>query len=352
MPSEKPFIIPVFIPHAGCLHQCAFCNQAKITSVRRQLLSSEQFRLLVEGFLNYKGSRRKLVQIAFYGGTFLGLEKNDIERLLREADRFVQAGKVDGIRFSTRPDTVDQKRLDIIRDFPVSTIELGVQSMDDRVLKQSRRGHTAADTERAFYLLREQGYEVGMQMMVGLPGENHASALDTGKKIAALSPDMVRIYPTVVIENSPLARWYRDGKYMPLPLDACVTLVKQLYLLFQEKNIRVIRMGLQASEDFEKGTSILAGPYHPAFGHMIYSEIFLDILSAALTVQNIPQKSVPHGTISIRVHPRNISKMRGMNNKNIDILKRQFHLTAVDVTPDDMLGEDAFMVQDTRTLPQ
>jgi histone acetyltransferase (RNA polymerase elongator complex component) len=335
MPPAKPFIIPIFIPHAGCPHQCAFCNQKTVTSTESKLISPEQFRLLVNGYLNYKGERRGTVQIAFYGGTFLGMEKAVVEELLKEAACFVETGAVDNIRFSTRPDSIDHERLEWIRPFPVSAVELGVQSMDDRVLAMSKRGHTAEDTEIAVRLLKQRNYEIGIQMMTGLPGDDDAGSLRTAKKIIALSPDFVRIYPAVVLENSLLARWYRHGMYSPMPLEKCVTLVKQLYLLFKESGIPVIRMGLQASEDFEKGVNILGGPYHPAFGHLVYSEIFLDKASSMIASEKPPYKK-----ISLIVHPRAISKMQGMGNHNIEILKHKFSIGTIKILPDPGLSED------------
>ncbi|MDM8526492.1 radical SAM protein [Desulfococcaceae bacterium HSG8] len=326
---DKPFIIPIFIPHAGCPHQCIFCNQHAITGAKGKIISPENLRLVVSGFLNYKGEQRKTVQIAFYGGTFLNLPENETVPLLREAARFVEAGDADSIRFSTRPDSIREDRLDMIKDFPVSTIEIGVQSMDDRVLSMSRRGHTASDTEEAVHLLKARNYEAGLQMMVGLPGDSHEKSLDTARKLSELSPDFVRIYPTMVLADSPLAKLHEYGKYVPMPLDECVTLVKTIYLLFREKGIPVIRMGLQLSEDFEKGTVILAGPYHPAFGHLVHSEIFLDKASAAISSANFSRDK-----LTIKVHPRSHSKMQGIKNKNIEILKDKFDISEIEIISD------------------
>ncbi|MCK4468101.1 MAG: radical SAM protein, partial [Desulfobacterales bacterium] len=260
--KNKPFIIPVFLPNVGCPHQCAFCNQTAITGKKQKTISTEKLGSYINEFLNYKGPRRKRVQIAFYGGNFLGLKGDYISSLLHEASKFVNQGKVDSIRFSTRPDTIDNERLDLLKQFPVATIELGVQSMDDNVLAMSRRGHTSLDTEKAVCLLKKRDYEIGLQMMVGLPGDDEAGALASGYRIAELYPDFVRIYPTLVLDKSPLAGWYRKGRYAPLSLQQCVTLVKRLYLLFREKGINVIRRGLQAAESLSKGSTILAGPYH------------------------------------------------------------------------------------------
>ncbi len=333
--SSKPFIIPFFIPHAGCPHRCIFCNQMAITSQKLITIASETFRRQVIEFLKFKGKNKKPVQVAFYGGNFLGQKKENIVSLLSEASRFVQDGCVDSIRFSTRPDTIDNKRLNLLKDYPVTTIELGVQSLDNRVLARSRRGHTAADTEHAVQLLKDRDYEIGLQMMIGLPGDDEATAILSAQGIAALSPNFVRIYPTVVLAGSPLAKWYAQGKYTPLTLNNAVSLTKRLYLLFAEKKISVIRMGLQANEDLLKGTTLLAGPHHPSFGHLVYAEIFLDKVGAILAGYTGNSE-----TITLSVHPRSVSKLQGIRNQNIDTLKKEFKLQAVHILPDDSLDED------------
>jgi len=205
--------------------------------------------------------------------------------------------------------------------------------MNDTVLARSGRGHTAADTERAVSRLREEGFEIGVQMMVGLPGDNNAGAITSALRIADLAPDFVRIYPTVVLKHSLLARWYRNGDYTPLPLESCVTLVKELYLLFTEKRIPVIRMGLQGSDDSDFAASLLAGPFHPAFGHLVYSEIFFDRATSVLRLM-----SGLSGTVTFRVHPRSVSRLRGQKNRNIGLLKRKFHLDTIRIITDPALG--------------
>ena len=334
---QKPLVIPVFLPHLGCPHKCAFCDQSVITGAGHDYNITEKLKSLVDKFLNYKKENRSTVQIAFYGGNFLGLEKKLILSLLAESAKFIDKGKVDSIRFSTRPDTIDEERLKVIQDFPVSTIEIGVQSMNDRVLAKAKRGHTSRDTINAFRLLKKYGYTIGAQMMVGLPEDNDIISLETGRRIVRLSPDFVRIYPTVVIAGSLLSKWYKNGEYTPMPIDGCVTLVKLLYLMFKKNGIRVIRMGLQASMDLDKDSTILAGPYHPAFGHMVFSEFFLDM--AAKLVESGGKANAT--AIKIRVNPNSISKMRGLKNKNIEILKQRFSIKAVSIVADPSIGIEA-----------
>jgi histone acetyltransferase (RNA polymerase elongator complex component) len=341
--AKRPLIIPVFIPHFGCPHQCAFCNQRSITSSKDNTLSLQSLRTRIDNFLEFKGNNRETVQIAFFGGNFLGQTKDNIRAFLFEAKKFVTSGKVDSIRFSTRPDTIDHDRLAVIKDFPVSTIELGVQSMDDRVLELAKRGHNSLHTQEAVLLLKEHGYEIGLQMMVGLPGESQIGAYTTGEKIAALSPDFVRIYPTVVLRGSPLANDYKNKKYSPIPLDVCVSTVKELFLLFKKRGIPVIRMGLQASNDLDQGSEILAGPYHPSFGHLVFSEIFLDN-AASLLESNGSLKGSVTDNIIIKVHPRSISKMRGLKNQNISKLKKKFNIKRITIAADENIGQDSVVI--------
>lgn len=326
------------MPHAGCPHRCVFCNQSSITGVDSRHLKisvTDQ----VERFLKFKSQRRNNVQIAFFGGNFLGIKTDEIKRLLAEATQFIKVGRVSSIRFSTRPDTVDDRRLNMIKEFPVATIELGVQSMDDRVLSATKRGHTAADTEKAIQCLKEFDFEIGLQIMVGLPGDTPERLRASVQRIVALKPDFIRIYPTLVLAGSPLAAWYKKGDYVPLSLEDAVTQVTALYRVFKNENIRVIRMGLQATEDLEKEASILAGPYHPAFGHLVHSQIFLDKAISALKSVN------PRGNgVVLHVHPQSVPKMRGLKNDNIKKLRATLDLQSLEIVSDNSLKEDQLKV--------
>jgi histone acetyltransferase (RNA polymerase elongator complex component) len=330
----KPFIIPVFIPHAGCPHQCVFCNQKAITRSEARVPSTAQIEAAIRSHLKYLAPSRKPVQIAFFGGNFLGIGRLEILRLLNAAANFVHEGVVDGIRFSTRPDTITKDRLELLSEFPVSTIEIGAQSMNDAVLTMSRRGHTAQDTARAVGQAKAGGYEVGIQMMVGLPGDDDAGAISTGRQIAALCPDFVRIYPAVVLEHSPLADWYRKGRYTPLSLSAGVSLVKRLYLMFQENSIPVVRIGLQATADLENRSILLAGPFHPAFGHLVIAEIYRDRV-----VEMINSIGRDLASVTLCVNPKRISTMRGLNNENIRYLKNRFDIWHIDVSGDPLMPD-------------
>jgi len=331
-----PLIVPVFMPHAGCPHRCVFCDQRSVTGKPPAIPDAKHIDRAMEIYANEPNDRP--VQIAFYGGNFLGLPKNTIRSLLAAATRFVAAGRADGIRFSTRPDTISDERLALMGNYPVSIVEIGAQSMSDRVLAQSRRGHLACDTIQAVERLDAFGYQTGVQMMIGLPGDDIKTVLCTGRKIAALAPAFVRIYPTIVLAGSPLGRLYAKGQYHPLDLAAAVDLTKQLLVLFHGYHIPVIRMGLQASAELDTGSSVMAGPYHPAFGHLVYDALFFDAVMTGLGTDP------PGDAIDIFVHSRNISKMRGLSNRNIQQLTDHFHPRRITVGTDDSIDLDSVVV--------
>jgi histone acetyltransferase (RNA polymerase elongator complex component) len=336
----KPFIIPVFIPHAGCPHQCSFCNQKVISGQGSGRISRQAVREQADRFLAFPHDKRRTVQISFYGGNFLGLPRESIRSLLDEAVDLIEQGTAEGIRFSTRPDTISSETLKIIRDYPIQTVEIGVQSMDDTVLDKARRGHTALDTVKALGHLAKTPYEVGLQMMTGLPGDSDSSTRMTARKIAEFAPAFVRIYPTLVLKGSPLAGWYTAGKFRPLTLDETVARVKSLYLFFQNQSIPVIRMGLQASEELDSEQTVLAGPYHPAFGHLVLSSIWLDKATELLSSEKTSsEKAVLH------VRPENISKLRGLRNQNIRKLMQQFKMKAIEVLPDEKLTDEEIRLE-------
>ncbi|MFA6008399.1 MAG: radical SAM protein [Desulfobacteraceae bacterium] len=345
---RKPFIVPVFIPHEGCPHRCIFCDQSAITGKAGHVPSRESLKEYIDGYLKYAGPDRYPVQISFYGGTFLGLENETIIRLLSLASVYVEQGRAHGIRFSTRPDSVTKEKLDLIQPFPVRTVELGVQSMDDTVLALSNRGHLASHTEAAATLLVQRGYEMGLQIMTGLPGDDLQKSQKTVERLSRLKPAFLRIYPVLVLKGSALARLFLNGQYAPIELHEAVDQVKRLYLYLKGKNIPVIRMGLQASEELDNGSVVLAGPYHPSFGHLVFSAIFFDMAVKMLqkeTIQGENKQAVFY------VHSKNISKLRGLKNNNLDVLKALFHLDSIRVVPDDSLDMEIFKtVNDSMTM--
>ena len=330
---RKPFIIPIFLPHSGCPHRCVFCNQTAITGNSERFPTAEGLRAQIDRQLSYKGKNRGKTQISFYGGNFLGLPMEKIRMCLETATGYADSNLIDSIRFSTRPDTITPTTLEWIASYPVSTIEIGVQSMAENVLFLSRRGHTAERTRQAMILLKQTAYEIGMQLMIGLPGDNEVAAALTVREIVKMAPAFVRIYPTLVIEGSRLARWYQQNRYRPQSLDACVARLKNMYQLLTTHGIKVVRMGLQATDGLSAG-SVIAGPYHPSLGHMVLSEIMLEKADDALRLLGPSQSEV-----RLRVHPRSISRMQGLRRQNLEALRNAHRLAAIHLLADPRMPE-------------
>jgi histone acetyltransferase (RNA polymerase elongator complex component) len=280
------------------------------------------------------------VEVAFYGGNFLGLSEAYRQSLLDEAQTFVENGKVDGIRFSTRPESITEDNLAALAPYSVRGVELGAQSMDDQILRLSRRGHTAQDTENAVERLKAFAVKVGIQIMPGLPGDTAETILETGRRVVELQPDFVRIYPTVVVENTVLETWYRAGRFAPLSLADAVAVSKRLYVLFEGNGIPVIRMGLQGTEALSRSGALVAGPFHPAFGHLVHSAVFLDHAIKALEGQE------PLGErLIIKANPRDVPKIRGLKNQNMTELTRRFHLRQLQVLEDRTVPEEMLRIE-------
>lgn len=317
---QKPLVIPVFIPHSGCPHQCAFCNQSIITSQESNLPDKTAIYNIVTQYLQYKGKRER-VELAFFGGNFLGLATETIIRLLDMVQPYIKGGKIDGIRFSTRPDTITRSALELVKPYNISAVEIGVQSMNDEVLSESKRGHTCMDTINAIALLKAYPFKVGVQVMVGLPGDTQVSLFESTKKVACLAPDFARIYPLMVLKGSLLEHWYSQGRYTPLSLEKSIWLVKEMVGIFKAADIKVIRMGLQASDMMEDESMVLAGPWHPAFGHLVFSEILYD-----LACNKIDQYQLRAGyrKLVLSVHPKSESRLRGDKNINLKRLNRRY----------------------------
>ena len=343
MSGSRPFVIPIFLVHQGCPHKCVFCNQALITAHPPQLPTRQQFHKQVAEFLRYRGTRRNRVQIAFFGGNFLGLDKVDAKRLLGWSQQWVDRRKVDGIRFSTRPDTINSATLDILKKFSVETIELGVQSMNDKVLIASARGHSAADTRKAVSLIRQclPDCELGIQLMIGLPQDTPQQALDSARTVVSLKPDFVRIYPTLVLADSPLATLYRQNKYVPLGLDQAVELCARIFCIFKHRDINVIRMGLQATDELQRPGAILAGPFHPSFGQLVLSKICLETILATLAGPMAGQQLQ-----RLAAHPSMVSCVRGQHNSNLSCLESLGRIFSGTIESDTSLNPDQLTIND------
>ncbi|MCK5695187.1 MAG: radical SAM protein [Desulfobacula sp.] len=338
----KPLVIPVFIPHSGCPHQCVFCNQSIITNQKSRVPTLPRMpdktaiHQIVTEYLQYKGLR-KYVELAFFGGNFLGLEHEIIIQLLDLVQPYIHTKKIDGIRFSTRPDTISQQTLDLVHPYKLSAIELGVQSMNDEVLSKSRRGHTSMDTLKAINLLKEYPYKIGVQVMVGLPGDHEESLFESTKKVAQFAPDFARIYPLMVLKDSLMEQWYTQGRYQPLTLEESIRLVKGMVQIFKAAKVDIIRMGLQASDMMEDESMVLAGPWHPAFGHLVFSELFYDSVCNKIDRSLELLKSE---RLDLIVHPKSESRLRGDKNINLKRLELRYPSLKFSIRLDAALSAD------------
>lgn len=299
--------MPFFIPHQGCPHECAFCNQWNITGHSGR--EDQDVAAKVQAALASVKAQPGEVEAAFYGGSFTGLSLAEQLFWLEQAFFLKKQGLLTGIRLSTRPDYISEEILDLLWAYGVTTIELGVQSLDDRVLLASRRGHIAADTERATALIRRYPFALIYQLMPGLPQDTPELSLHTAKRTVLLHPDGARIYPTVVLEGTALAGWYRQGLYQPWSLPEAVEASADMFALFSLYGIPVIRLGLQATESLE--TQLLAGPWHPAFGELVKSRLMI-----RQARQLLRRLDAQQGYAAICFHPGDMSKVLGQGRAN------------------------------------
>ena len=246
--KRRPLIIPVFIPNQGCPHRCIFCQQEKITSQRSLPVNRHTVQETLDAaILSRRFDTGRNPEVAFYGGTFTSLPRQKMSELLGAVRPYLEQGLFKSIRISTRPDALDEDRLGLLRRFGVSTVELGTQSMDDEVLNLIHRGHTARDTVRSVSLLKEHGFRVGVQLMPGLPGDSEEGFLETVEKVRKLRPDMVRLYPAVVISDTEMARWWKEKRYQPLRLEQAARICAEGCIRLEGADIPVIRIRLMSS---------------------------------------------------------------------------------------------------------
>lgn len=332
--------MPFFISHRGCPHRCVFCNQEKIAGANGDLPTAEEIRATVAAYQHSSGCRQ--VAVAFYGGSFTGLTREDQVRLLQPLQALLAKGEVSSIRVSTRPDSLDASAAAFLSASRVRTVELGVQSLDDRVLAEAERGHCAADVERAVSCLKGEGISVGLQLMPGLPGDSAEISVATLTRALILQPDFLRIYPTLVVAGAALARRFAEGRYTPLTLAEAVCLCKMLLHQALLAGVPVVRMGLQPTTDLERAGTILAGPFHPAFRQLVEAELCFDLL-----VKLIPPAAAGGGPYTISCSPARIADVVGQKRSNMQRLLRERGIRIARIlgdprlTPFDLIVEDS-----------
>lgn len=323
--------IPIFIPHLGCPNACVFCNQRTISGA--QHFDAAEVDAQIAQALDTT-TEADTAEIAFFGGSFTGIDRELMCYLLDVAERYVQqplAGKarVVGIRMSTRPDYISDEIMQILARYSVRTVELGVQSLDDAVLAASGRGHDAACAERACRMLLDAGYEVVGQTMIGLPGSTLQSEIDTAQRLCGIGVQAARIYPTVVFADTALCRMMREGQYQPLTLDGAIERSAEVLRVFEESGVRVIRIGLCASDNLTDPALALAGANHPALGELVRSELYYQKLRKLLSGAPAPVQTVyiPARELSVAIgqHRQNLLRLRAQFGAQLQMVASDCH---------------------------
>lgn len=300
--------VAFFVPMVGCPHRCSFCDQNSITGESGIPTPEEVDKTLKKAARELHGFAEKS-EIAFFGGSFTMIPEELMRSLLEPAKKWIDRKAFSGIRISTRPDAINEPVLKMLKEYGVTSIELGAQSCSDAVLEKNRRGHTFEDTQKACALIKEHGFSLGLQMMTGMPGSTKEDDMLTAARFAALRPETMRIYPTLVLKNTPMAKWFEDGEYSPQTVDEAAAECAELLDVFELYGIKVIRLGLHAEISLED--NLIAGPYHPAFREICESIRFRKKIAPMLT-------RLPKGSYDLFVAPSDVSKCAGQHRSNIE----------------------------------
>ena len=339
---KKEYIIPIFVPHLGCPNNCTFCNQKKISG-QTKMVTKQDVKDTIEYYLKNFKDDHKYVEVAFFGGSFTAIEKEKQEELLEAVQEYIHNKKVHSIRVSTRPDCIDKDILKRLKKYNVKTIELGVQSTNNYILSRCKRGHTVEDVKKASKLIRRYGFILGHQMMVGLPESTKQDEINTAKELIKLKPEIVRIYPVLVIKDTELAEEYQRGEYTPLTVGQAVERCKEIVDLFNRKKITVIRIGLQNTEEITdpslKESSVVAGPYHPAFRQLVESSMWYDSIVNVIKMVNAKVKKV-----RIKANDKNVNNIIGHKKENITKLKEVYDVDVI-IEKDDNIKPGKFELE-------
>jgi len=309
----RTYNIPVFVPHKGCPFDCVFCNQRKITGTTTDVTPND-VENIIEEHLKTLPREDRYIEVAFFGGSFTGIPMNEQSALMSAVAKF--GTQINGIRLSTRPDYISEEIMDNLVAHGVTTIELGVQSMDNEVLKASNRGHTAGQVCNAVEIIRKYPVRLGLQMMTGLVGDTREKSIYTAKEIIKLRPEMVRIYPTLTIKDTYLEKLYNKGLYKPQTLEEAVETAKIIMQMFENEGINVIRVGLQATNEISSEGSVVAGPVHSAFRALVESSIYYDLIKSEIAGKS--------GDVTVEVNSSEVSNAVGNKRANIEKIKQEF----------------------------
>ena len=315
---KKHAIIPVFIPHRGCLNDCVFCNQ-KVITARSSDVSPEDVRNTIETFLpTLVGRGLETIELAFFGGSFTGLPIPEQSAFLAVAREYKDAGLIDKIHMSTRPDYIARDILDNLKTYDADIIELGVQSFDPDVLRASSRGHTVEDVYRATDLIREYGFTLCIQLMIGLPGDSPAKSIASANETARLAPQLARLYPTIVLRDTRLFQMYEEGLYQPLTTEEAVSTTREMYRILDDAGITILRVGLKSTDLIAEGRSICGHTFHPAFRQLVEGELAKESLETQLchVLKIAKENEAPATDFAFKSNGHSFSNMIGNAKRN------------------------------------
>lgn len=335
--SRSHYIIPVFVPHEGCPHNCVFCNQSTITG-EDNTVDAEYTRETIEKYLKTISNKDAIIEVSFYGGTFTAINIKKQNELLSVAKEFKDKKLIQFIHLSTRPDYIDDSILQNLKKFSVDIIELGIQSLDQEVLLKSYRGHSAFQAETASKLIKSYGFTLGHQIMLGLPGDTPNKDIKTTREIINLKPDICRIYPALVIKNTEMEELFNKGEYKPYSINQAVNTSKILYGMLTSHEINVIRIGLQPTEEINIGKEIVSGPFHPAFRELVEGSLFCDMIVHSLD-------SEYQGQITIYINDKDISKLYANGKEYFNQMKELLKRKAIKVISDSTLNRGELIIE-------
>ncbi|OOM13677.1 elongator complex protein 3 [Clostridium saccharobutylicum] len=317
--SKNYYIIPIFVPHEGCPHNCVFCNQDRITGIKDQV-TAQTVRDTITSYLETIQNKNAVIEVSFFGGTFTGIREEKQKELLAVAKEYKENGFVDKIRLSTRPDYINDYILTYLKAYEVDIIELGVQSLDDDVLRKAGRGHSVSDVIYASSLIKRYGFILGHQIMPGLPGDTFDKDITTTKASIEMKPDICRIYPSLVIKDTPMEQMYERLEYVPYSLEDAVNISKVIYNMYRSNGINVIRIGLQPTESINEGKDIIAGPFHPSFRELVEGSLLIDII-----LENLKDEDMA----IVNINPKDLSKLYANKKVYFNKLKESNKIVTV-----------------------
>ena len=318
--SKNYYIIPIFVPHEGCPHNCVFCNQDRITGAKDDV-TAQTVRNTINEYLETIQNKSATIEVSFFGGTFTGIREEKQRELLEVAKEFKDKKLINKIRLSTRPDYINDYILTYLKEYGVNIIELGVQSLDEEVLKKAGRGHSIQDVINASKLIKDYEFVLGHQIMPGLPGDTFEKDISTTKASLIMEPEICRIYPALVIKDTPMEKMYKCKEYVPYSLEEAVNVSKVMYDIYRKSNVKVIRIGLQPTESINEGADIVAGPFHPSFRELVEGSLLADII-----LENMKQEK----NALIHINPKDLSKLYANKKSYFNKLKENNKLIVVE----------------------